>query len=307
MGANFSPPPRPTAELPQFLRDLIGSPPRAGEGIHDWLFRVARQLHAHRSPEDISHLLKSALADCGRAVPDREIREAVENSRACAWEPSRAPGWTEKRPTWPAVNEARRQKIVADGSGLADLWELSPVRLEDNDPHSEEIIDRLFPGSPLLCCGQSMAVFDTKPRENWRGELAKLQLVVPSPMLTVEGVTKDGKPSRHTLANTGPRRFVVTEFDSGTLDEQAALSIHLAHYAPLVCALHSGGKSLHGWFLVAGQPEDRVRRFFSHAVGLGADPATWTRSQFVRMPDGTRENGRRQTVYFLNYRPLEAK
>ncbi len=36
------------------------------------------------------------------------------------------------------------------------------------------------------------------------------------------------------------------------------------------------------------------------AVSLGADPATWTRSQFVRMPDGTRDNGKRQTVYFFN-------
>ena len=37
-----------------------------------------------------------------------------------------------------------------------------------------------------------------------------------------------------------------------------------------------------------------------YAVSLGADRATWTRSQFVRMPDGTRDNGKRQTVYFFN-------
>ena len=36
------------------------------------------------------------------------------------------------------------------------------------------------------------------------------------------------------------------------------------------------------------------------AVSLGADRATWTRSQFVRMPDGTRDNGNRQAVYFFN-------
>ena len=27
---------------------------------------------------------------------------------------------------------------------------------------------------------------------------------------------------------------------------------------------------------------------------------TWTRSQFVRMPDGMREGGARQAVYFFN-------
>jgi hypothetical protein len=33
---------------------------------------------------------------------------------------------------------------------------------------------------------------------------------------------------------------------------------------------------------------------------LGADRATWTRSQFVRIPDGIRENGNQQTLYFFN-------
>jgi hypothetical protein len=54
------------------------------------------------------------------------------------------------------------------------------------------------------------------------------------------------------------------------------------------------------------QPDEKVARFFRYAVSLGADPATWTRSQFVRVPDGTRDNGRRQTVFFLNFKPLEA-
>jgi hypothetical protein len=38
----------------------------------------------------------------------------------------------------------------------------------------------------------------------------------------------------------------------------------------------------------------------NYAVSLGADPATWTKSQFVRMPDGIRDNGKRQTVFWLN-------
>src|SRR5690349_17937377 len=33
---------------------------------------------------------------------------------------------------------------------------------------------------------------------------------------------------------------------------------------------------------------------FAYAVSLGADPATWTRSQFVRMPGGRRDNGKVQ-------------
>jgi hypothetical protein len=118
------------------------------------------------------------------------------------------------------------------------------------------------------------------------------------------GLTKEGKVSAHTLDNTGERRFLVVEFDTGTTDEHAALLIHLAGLVPLVCAAHSGNKSLHGWFYCAGQPEERVLKFFRYAVSIGADSRLWTRSQFCRIPDGTRDNGNRQTCFFLNHKPM---
>jgi hypothetical protein len=108
------------------------------------------------------------------------------------------------------------------------------------------------------------------------------------------------------LSNTGERRFLVCEFDAGTIDEHAAILLHLGRYAPLVCAVFSGRKSLHGWFFVHRHTEEKVLKFFRYGVSLGADPMTWTRSQFVRMPDGTRSGGERQTVFFLNFKPMEA-
>jgi hypothetical protein len=296
-----------TRQLPQFLQDLMATPPHAGEGVHHWLFRVARQLHAHLPAGEIIALLETRLANCGRRVSRKEIEDAVKNSIGCAWQWSGQPASQPAKSKWPTVNQEQRAAIIRDGGGLADLWEFSPVRIEDSEQHTEEIIDELFPGNPLLCCGKSTSNFDTRPREEWRGELAQLQLIVPSPMISRTGLTKDGRESQHTLDNTGSRRFLICEFDNGTTDEHSALLIHLAGYAPLVCAVHSGGKSLHGWFLVAGQPEDKVLRFFRYAVSLGADRATWTRSQFVRMPDGTRDNGKRQTVYFLSFKPLEGR
>ncbi len=291
--------------LPQFLQDLITAPPRAGEGVHNWLYRVARQLHVHLPAGDIVNLLENQVQGCGRCVSRKEIEDAVKNSIPCAWQPKGNAALTK----WPRVNQEQREAIVRDGYGLADLWELSKPRIEDNAQHTEEIVDKLFPGNPLLCCGKSSQEFDTRPREDWRDELSALQLIVPSPMSAVTGQTKDGKESKHTLANTGARRFLIVEFDTGTPDEHAALLIHLAGYAPLVCAIHSGGKSLHGWFYVHGQPDVKIEKFFRYAVSLGADRATWTRSQFVRMPDGTRDKGdgktARQTVYFVNFKPME--
>lgn len=209
-------------ELPPFLRDLLNSPPRAGEGVHNWLFTIARQLHAHLPSIEIVTLLESRIADCGRRVSRDEIEDAVKNSIHCAWQPNQST--VERNPSkWPERNSEKIEAIRGDGYGLIDLWEASRVRIEDNEQHAEEIIDRLFPGNPLLCCGKSQSEFDTKPREDWRGELSQLQFIVPSPMSAVSGLTKDGRESKHTLENTSARRFLICEFDTGSTDEHAAL------------------------------------------------------------------------------------
>src|ERR1035441_1598725 len=195
-----------TTQFPPWLRGLVTAPPRAGEGVHPWLFRVARQLHAHLPAGEIVRLLENQVSNCGRHVPRSEVVAAVQNALACAWQPTgkAAPAHTVSK--WPTANREQREAIIRDGGGLADLWELSPVRIEDNDQYTEEIIDRMFPGNPLLCCGKSNSAFNTRPREDWRGQLAELALIVPSPMSALTGLTKEGKESKHTLANTGPRR-----------------------------------------------------------------------------------------------------
>jgi hypothetical protein len=287
-------------ELPQFVRDLLAATPLAGDGVNRYLFRLARVLHPYRSESEIVDTLRAVTVGCGRVVTEKEIHRAVENSKAAAWTRGQEPP-PRSTPPWPNVNKEQREAVIAAMEmGLVDLWEVSPARLEDNDSHTEEIIDILFLGNPFLCAGKSKSFFTTQSREEWRGKLTELQLIVPSPMLARTGRTQDGKESEHTLENTGPRRFLVIEQDAGTVDEQAAILAHLAERAPLALAVHSGSKSLHGWFFCAGQCEETLRPFMRHAVTLGADRATWTRSQFVRMPDGIRNNGNRQAVYFFN-------
>lgn len=284
--------------LPQFVRDLLASPPRRGGGLNLWFYRVARVLHPFRDSAEIVELLRAATA--GQRVRRGEIERAVERSKAKAWKPGEASQSPAQTTAWPKVNAEQREAVIASGFGLVDLWEVSPVRFEDNESHTEQIIEALFPGDPLLCAGRSNCEFATRLRSEWRGKLAALQLIVPSPMTARIGHTQDGKESAHTLETTGPRRFLVIEQDGGTIDEQAAVLVHLAERAPLAVALHSGSKSIHGWFYCVRQAEEKLRGFMRYAVSLGADRSTWTRSQFVRMPDGTRDNGKRQTVYFFN-------
>jgi hypothetical protein len=63
------------------------------------------------------------------------------------------------------VNAEQREAVIASGAGLVDLWEISPVRFENNESHTEEIIDAIFPGDPLLCVGRSSYDFDTRSRQ----------------------------------------------------------------------------------------------------------------------------------------------
>jgi hypothetical protein len=285
------------SDLPRFVCDLLAASPERGGGLNLWLFRVARVLHPFREPAEIIQLLEATTA--GEPIRHGEIERAVERSKSCAWRPGEPSLSKRVAPKWPELDQEKCAAVASRGS-LADLWEASPIRLDNNVARAERIIDALFPENPLLCVGQSQSSFTTRSREELRGQLSKFALIVPSPMTARVGHTQEGTVSAHTLETTGPRRFLVIEQDRGNIDEQAAVLMHLTEFAPLVLAVHSGSKSIHGWFACLDESEQTLREFMEYAVTLGADPATWTRSQFVRMPDGLRNNGKRQTAFYFN-------
>ncbi len=278
--------------------------PQAGSGVHRWLLSQANRLCGKGVPLALAQeALRDGSARCGRHVSTKEIGDAVR--KAYVWDRglgTRGAGAIPviARPKWPAVNDALRREVCAGRAGLEELRGLSEHAWGAEKESTRELVGRLFPGNPLLCCGWSQQRFDTRPLNQWLGQLNSLQFVVPSTMTAVEGLTMEGRRSRHCLANTGARRFLICEFDHGTPDDHAGLLLHLGQQAPLVCVVHSGGKSLHGWFYVSGQPEQLTRQFFEYAVCLGADPQLWARCQFARMPGGLRNNNRRQEVLFVS-------
>src|SRR4051812_22705022 len=71
--------------LPDWLCSLLAACPTHGEGVHNWLFRCARQMHAHFGPTQIVEILTTMSRDCGRAVPRREVEAAVRDAANCAW------------------------------------------------------------------------------------------------------------------------------------------------------------------------------------------------------------------------------
>jgi hypothetical protein len=91
------------------------------------------------------------------------------------------------------------------------------------------------------------------------------------------GINLNGEKSVRCNDNTGPRRYVVVDFDSGSLDEQAALLLYLDTKVPLALVVFSGSKSLHGWFPANPGWEE----FFRTASRLGADSTLATPCQYA--------------------------
>lgn len=298
--------------LPASLREQIKVSPKTGSGVHNWLFRTALKLHDFLKPPEIYLALYGATRNCGRHVPYREINAAINDSAKIAnrGTVSLPQGANSKAGSqynqWPETDRTLLSKIVSGKEGVREL----ASRSRNTHPfNAEAIIDHLFPPEALICCGTSSFQFCTAPRREWCGHLRRQQFIVPNPMTSRLGKRKDGTGySAHTLDNTGERRFLVVEFDHGDMDQQAALHLHLSELAPLTMVVHSGSKSLHGWYACAGVAENKLRSFFRYACRVGADPRTWTRSQFVRMPWGIRPRSSKspettQVVLYFNPHP----
>lgn len=250
----------------------------SGTGVHSWLFYAActcvdADMDLGEAEEYIGSLMSRPPA------PISEVRDALEA----------ASGERSVSERWPARNFKLIQTAFKEPM---PPWK--PL-----DITTEEALDVLFTGDPFLCVGKTSSIFSTRLKSSWKG-ISFHSLIVPSPMTGLQGRTNAGHLSAHSLANTGPRRFLVVEFDWGTTDNQLRLHQHLAHFAPLTAIVSSGGKSMHAWYYCGGRTEEKLLKFMRFAVSLGADYRTWLKSQFVRLPGGLRENGARQSILFLD-------
>ncbi len=289
----------------------LPAPPE--NGVHSAIMGNARRLWGAGFPREraLHYLIQwrdQSRFRPGRSVLDTELHEAVDT----AWRSgpnkslfSRAPKTSTKSQRWPAPNPEKRAGLIDPDFHLVTLWENSPWQCGNTtEPRTRFILKHLFPGDPLVCMGWDAESFDTRPLSEWKHP-ERMQLVVPSSMSARTGPRKNGTgESAHTLANTGLRRCIVVDFDDGYgLDIHAATAWHLGTRLPLAMVVHTGGKGLHAWFKTEGLTDAELFPFFNLAVECGADPRMWTRSQFARMPDGSRDDGGGgtfQTVYYFN-------
>lgn len=263
--------------------------PYRGGRLNDWLLVAARKLKREVDRETAKEILRP-IVETGGGERGNEIERQVNTGYDTA--PSLP------KIQWPKIDEVLLAHIGP--ATLQDLMDASPCP----PASTEEVIDTLFPGNPLLCAGPSKERAITKPREEFRGLLSKLQFIVPSSPSRPSGKNQEGRAGRPRCNEMfDDRHYLVVEFDQTPLEDQPRLILYLAKSHPLRLVVWSAGKSLHSWFDIRGWPEAQALGLMRLAVSLGADRTLWTKCQLVRMPDGIRaDNGKRQHVIFYDRR-----
>jgi len=271
--------------------------------IYHWACLLRDDGVSHpRAYRIIRQMVDAVREENARFTPDREILSAIQY----AYEVTPSTGTERVRP-WPVPNrtlQAECKRLSARrGWSLEALRESSALDAKTADETSPDWFLKHLLGDGmdvLICVGTGVAKFETELLYTFGARLLMFEFVVPNAMSAPMGKRKsDGQYSAHTLDNTGPRQNIVVEFDDGaSLDEQAARHIWLSEFRKLRLVVFSGSKSLHGWYQAQNEADDR--KFMEEAVRLGGDPKTWLRSQFVRLPNGQREDGTIQRVEFFD-------
>jgi hypothetical protein len=292
----------------RYNHELRQMPVSGGGGCHPALLRCANFGRLAGVSRD--HVAQDLAAHVHgtRKITWAEIEAAV--NKAFDWPTKITPHLNVR----PAVDGAKLLKgIVERGTAFseADLWELSPVRI-DWPPECDaiEILQRLYRPEERLFIG---ARYDAGtehilPVGEWiarfERDIAIPEHVIPNPLTGEQVHTKDGKPSYRADSCVARFRFAVVEFDAMPREQQ--IKFWAGVKLPVVALLDSGGKSVHGWIRIdaanAGEWTHRVEgKLFDILTAVGADRACKNEARLSRMPGHFRaEKSHWQRVLYLN-------
>lgn len=318
---------------------IIRKTPVPGEGLNRWLFPIAMCLIKDRISDDQGvELLYQLAYEKGR--DERTARKEAERLRRL-WTGN---GPVKSRPPDPKVNlDSIRELVSSNHTRVAGLVAQSPIKVDPNDADAaDNIVDLLFPDGDIICVSSSnWGAFCYPHREIHKDDngtplpLSEFSHIVPNPMREhgqweFGKEWKPGESSPRRDSNILYRSWLCVEWDTSKFgrddktptfwkslieewetagispkDAQTRLLAHLSTFEfKLAMVVDSGGKSLHSWFAVARATEPEVEHFMRYAISIGADPAGRIPSQLCRMPHGTRDNGKRQPVLFIDPKVL---
>jgi hypothetical protein len=268
--------------------------PEAGMGVHKWIFYAASS--CNRAKLDAGIAVKLISNEMTRDPnPVSEVERAVHAAYHMT-------GDSLPLSRFPERDMECIKSLKKNGLSLEQLAEKSPLK----NSHQCDVMSSLFKPKELVCVGAEVTCpqIIEMPNSPQEIDFTDKQFIVPSPMSALHGITKDGKKSTRSISNTGFRRWIVIECDfnhsdaialgwQSTFDVCASVLSKMSEIRPLVLAVSSGSKSLHGWFpVLPGESEDlgksQLWGFLALACKYGADSRMWPKCQWTRIPGGTR-------------------
>ena len=276
------------------------------DGIHKSLFAfTTRCAEEGLSKEETKRRLEAGIAKHAlrRELDPHEIPDAIRDGYNKVFNLDESPRVekTERYHKGEAEDAHEQQDCLED-----DLRNMSPM---PPPASTMEALKELFEPDELLNLGSSKTRTFTAELSEWSNcsVLTSMPYMVPNPMTARRGMTKSGVPNRpRTQSNTGPRKWVIVEFDKPPIEWQPSLIMELTDISGQLptLVLWSGNKSLHAWWAIRDADPESVHSFEMEAVRLGADPVFCgenSRHQLVRTPMAIREDNKKvQEVLFWN-------
>jgi hypothetical protein len=308
--------------LPPRVQDLLDSCPRAGNGVHLWLFSVALHLHRHMSDGEIFALLKARTQTCGRFVPDHEIWCAIRNSAGGTWSPRSYPNDARPRPSFEPKALA---KVVAR------LPEASPEYLARRSPIDpcersiEDFLRHVFrPGESVIIFknyysqGELLWRYPIKPDLEQSEKLCAFERGCPKGVWFL-ATPVDGQyhlnprqdcQSRRSEESVTSYRHMVLESD--VADESDWITYLCQITLPIVAIYSTGGRAPHALIDTGARSKDewdKIKyRIRWNVVRYGACEGSLSAVRLTRLPGCRREERNAwQRLYYLNPDPARKR
>ena len=164
---------------------------------------------------------------------------------------------------------------------------------------AKEAIIGLFPDDGFLMVTPKRGWHDIKTRNEWLRDYSRTKPpVCERSFISSNYLSRaDANCSYDGMAGI-ERRWLVIEDDKRTLEQQLWIHTELSRrHDNLACVCYSGGKSLHGWYRVAGWSEQECYDLYVEAINLGvSDCRTFLICQPVRLPSGWNRTHQRKKV-----------
>jgi hypothetical protein len=299
------------------FEELLKQIPKPGVGAnyHTFIFGVACRGHEAGLPdEEIFDALRKHTPEGGRVITDRELLDAVQNSKSA-----------KDRIVKPYAGPRIRPDFLAEclrngkGASMDDIAANSPVKLDWDEEEGWRALEYLYDEDDLLFIGDDKTPgklgSSIRSREEWCSEFececAQYPKLIPNPLTGYSAPTKSG--GGFTLRGDGcvaAHRFATAESDSLSLEDQCAFWMG-CHSLPVAALIFSGSKSIHAWLRVdcadVTEWESRIagELFPGFLIPLGMDPACKNPARLSRMPGYYRPD--KDTVQRLIYLAPEGK